>query len=399
MTLAAAVHEPDAPEKLAAALAEASRARQSTIISGAGTKLEWGRTVDRVDRIITTSRLNRIVAHRHGDLTATIQAGAPLTKVNRQLAVRGQWLPIDTAFDEATIGGIIATNDAGALRHRFGTSRDLLIGITLALTDGRIIKAGGHVVKNVAGYDLGRLMSGSFGALAAIVDATFKLLPLPLASRTVVAQFDTAASLSRAAARLSETDLEPLAFDLHVIIPRREYWLLVRFATSPAATEAQASAARASLDVERDGARAHPPAGVVTGAKEEMLWRDHRQDIWKAEGAVVRLSWLPASLPNVLALLEAIAAETRTSIELAGRAAVGAGFLRLNGDDGVQISAIEQLRARPDLVTHVVVLRASVEVKKQVDVWGRGAALDPVYRSLKHTFDPEGILNAGRGPV
>jgi glycolate oxidase FAD binding subunit len=395
MTTAAVVYEPDTPEKLAAALAEASRARQSTIISGAGTKLDWGSLSDHVDCIISTSRLNRIVAHRHGDLTATIQSGAALTKVNRQLAVRGQWLPIDTAFEAATIGGIVATNDAGPLRHRFGTPRDLLIGVTLALTDGRLIKAGGHVVKNVAGYDLGRLMSGSFGALAAIVDATFKLLPVPATSQTVVAQFVDAASLARAVAHFSDTDVEPIAFDVHVIVPRGEYWLLVRFATSPAATDAQVASARALLDAE--GGRA--PSGVLSGADEEPLWRDHRQDVWKPGGAVARVSWLPASLEQVLSSLETIASDTGASIELAARAGVGAGFVRIDGDDRLQTAAIGQLRARADVVNHVVVLRASSSVKQQVDPWGRNPQLDPLYRSLKQTFDPEGILNAGRGPI
>ena len=398
---------PDTPEKLAAALADASRARQSTIISGAGTKLEWGRPLDRVDRIIMTTRLNRIVAHRHGDLTATIQAGASLTRVNRELVGRGQWLPIDTAFDEATIGGIVATNDSGPLRHRFGTPRDLLIGVTLALTDGRIVKAGGHVVKNVAGYDLGRLMSGSFGTLAAIVDATFKLLPVPAVSRTVVSQFADPASLARAVARLSDTGLEPLAFDVHVIVPRGEYWLLTRFATSPAATDAQVSAARSLLDPSTRSARsgqaassggALAPSGVVSDSDEERLWRDHRQDIWKPDGAVVRVSWLPAALGHVLSFLQGIATDTGASLELSARAGVGAGFLRIDGDDRLQMSAIEQLRARGDLVSHVVVLRASPAVKERIDVWGRSAQLNPVYQSLKHTFDPEGILNV-RGPI
>src|SRR4029079_17011760 len=105
--------------------------------------------------------------HRYGDLTATIESGARLTDVNRQLATHGQWLPVDSAFPAATIGGMVATNDSGPLRHRFGTPRALLIGVTLLWADGRIVKAGGTVVKNVAGYDLGRLVSGSFGSLAA----------------------------------------------------------------------------------------------------------------------------------------------------------------------------------------------------------------------------------------
>ena len=116
-------------------------------------------------------------------------AGVPLSRLNTTLAARGQWLPVDSAFAATTVGGMLATNDSGPLRHRFGTPRDLLIGITLALTDGRVVKAGGTVVKNVAGYDLGKLVTGSYGALAAIVDATFKLLPLPHASATLRAVY------------------------------------------------------------------------------------------------------------------------------------------------------------------------------------------------------------------
>jgi glycolate oxidase FAD binding subunit len=263
-------------------------------------------------------------------------------------------------------------------------------------------------VKNVAGYDLGRLMSGSFGTLAAIVDATFKLLPVPAASRTMVAPFGDAASLARAVACIVDSDLEPVAFDVHVIVPRGEYWLVVRFATSPAATEAQISAAQALLDPSTRSARSGQaassggglaPSGVVSDSDEEMLWRDHQHDIWKPDGVVVRLSWLPASLEEVLSLLTRVAADSGVSLELAARAGVGAGFVRIAGDARAQIAAIEQLRARADVATHIVVLRAANEVKQHVDVWGRNPQLESVYRSLKHTLDPEGILNAGRGPV
>src|SRR3954463_3556697 len=109
--------------ELAAALAAASGARRATVISGGGSKLSWGRTPSNVDVVVSTSGLNQVVAHRYGDLTATIEAGATLVDVNRHLATHGQWLPLDTAFPAATIGGIIATNDAGPLRYRFGTPR------------------------------------------------------------------------------------------------------------------------------------------------------------------------------------------------------------------------------------------------------------------------------------
>jgi glycolate oxidase FAD binding subunit len=167
--------EPDTASGLAAALQRASRDRLVTVLRGGGTKLGWGRRPPPIDLLVSTARLNSLLVHRHGDLTATAHAGVTLAQLNRELARHGQWLPVDSAFDGATIGGIVATNDSGPLRHRHGTPRDLLIGVTLAMPDGRLVKAGGHVVKNVAGYDLGKLVSGSFGSLAAIVDATFKL--------------------------------------------------------------------------------------------------------------------------------------------------------------------------------------------------------------------------------
>ena len=165
----------------------ASDGRKSAVIRGAGTKLDWGRPAERVDVVLDMRRLNRVLAHEHGDLTATIEAGATLRDVNQALARHGQWLPLDPPFaDAATIGGILATNDSGPLRHRYGTPRDLVIGIQLATTDGVLSKAGGQVVKNVAGYDLSKLVTGSFGSLAAIVSATFKLSPIPSASKTMI---------------------------------------------------------------------------------------------------------------------------------------------------------------------------------------------------------------------
>src|SRR4030095_5465158 len=222
------------------ALAWASRERLVTVISGGGTKLAWGRTPTAIDLLLMTSRLSQVVAHRHGDLTATVQAGATLREVNQALAREGQWLPIDTAFDAATIGGIVATNDSGPLRSRYGTLRDLLIGITLATTDGRLVKSGGHVVKNVAGYDLSKLMSGAFGSLAGIVDVTVKLSPIPAASRPLQISHETANAMAEDVERLSASQLEPSAFDLQVRLragPEGTPLLLGRFATTPATAQ------------------------------------------------------------------------------------------------------------------------------------------------------------------
>jgi glycolate dehydrogenase FAD-binding subunit len=378
---------PESPEELAQILADASRDRQLIVLRGGGSKLGWGRVPSRVDLVIGTEKLNRLLAHRHGDMTVTAQAGLPLAELNRRVAEHRQYLPIESAFEPATIGGIVATNDSGPTRHRFGTPRDLLIGVTLAMTDGRLVKAGGTVVKNVAGYDLGKLVSGSHGTLAAIVDATFKLLPIPLASTTLVATYADGNALAHDVTVLSGSQVELSAFDMSVSTEGR-WILLMRMASSPAATAAQAAEARRLLT--------SPPA-AVTGDEERSLWGEQIRAPWADGGTVVRLSWLPSKLPAVVALISRIGQSACQVSTFTGRA-IGSGLLRLEGADSAIAAAVGVLRQSDD-VGHVVVLRATPGLKSQVDVWGSASGTLDVARMLKHKFDPADILNAGRGPI
>ena len=181
------VLEPPDVGALASILRAANANGQTVLPRGSGTKLAWGPVSPPIDTVLSTRRLESPIDHRPGDLIATIPAGATLAAVNELLGREHQWLPLDPQVSpDATIGGIVATNDSGPRRQRYGTPRDLIIGVEMALADGRTAKAGGRVVKNVAGYDLSRLLCGSFGSLAVMTSATFKLAPLPAASRTVV---------------------------------------------------------------------------------------------------------------------------------------------------------------------------------------------------------------------
>ena len=420
------VIEPDSAETLALLLAWASHARLSVVLRGHGTKLGWGRRPAAIDLLVSTRRLNRVTAHRHGDLTASVEAGMTIADLNIELARHGQWLPVDPSFADATVGGTIAANDSGPLRHRHGTARDLLIGVRLAMTDGRLVKAGGNVVKNVAGYDLGKLMSGSCGTLAAIVSATFKLAPLPSSSATILAAFREPAGLTRAVAALASSQLEPVAFDVSVTVrltpdttsetgsraptasrdthvvsgvsrtvaatggERLPYGLQVQFASAPDVVETQIDQASRLLAADH--------VQVLNGAAETEAWRGHQALVWGPPGAVIRLSWLPGALPGVLALLEDIGRLGARSVALVARAGVGAGFVRVDADLCTQVQAIEILRAS-DVVGNVVVLRAAPEVKAQADVWGPPGETAALLREVKRAFDPAGILNAGRGPV
>jgi glycolate dehydrogenase FAD-binding subunit len=380
------VAQPDTPHAFADALKHASAERLPTVISGGGTKLSWGRPPATVDLVVSTSRLNRLIAHRHGDLTATVQAGMKLRDLNAALSGEHQWLPIDSAFDDATIGGVVATNDSGPSRHRHGTPRDLVIGITLALTDGRLVKAGGTVVKNVAGYDLGKLVSGSHGTLAGIVDVTFKLVPIPQTSATLVAWYSDAATLARDVAALDATQIEPAAFDIRADDGEAPFQLKLRIATSPAARDAQIAAARALVSAQTT---------ILTDMAEQATWAA-QMDLMSHGDATVRFSWLPSRLPQVLALLAELQ-RTGVRVFFAGRV-LGTGAARLSGDLSALAAFVERLRASSD-VGNVVLLRGSRELKQRVDVWGPERSSDAVARAIKRTLDPAGILNAGRGPI
>jgi glycolate oxidase FAD binding subunit len=385
-----ALLQPETPAALADALRQASAQKQSIVIRGAGTKMDWGRPAGRIDAFLDTRALSKILAHAHGDLTATIEAGASFADVNAALARHGQWLPLDPAFaDRATIGGLLATNDSGPLRHRYGTPRDLVIGVQLATADGTLAKAGGQVVKNVAGYDLGRLVAGSFGSLAAIVSATFKLSPLPKASKTLVVSVADDARLGEIVRQMMASQLEPLAFELRSAEASR-YEIAIRFASLPAVVDAQIAQARALL------APLAPSIDIAEGDAEQTVWRDHNARMWSGDAhhAVVRASWLPANIATALADLKA----SGGAIGLLGRAAVGTGLLRIDGDTDAQARVITRLR-QSSAFGNIVVLRGTDALKAAVDVWGSMGDREPLLASLKRALDPHNTLNAGRGPL
>src|SRR5438067_573242 len=180
------VIEPGAERELAEILRLSNEAGLAVIPRGNGTKLGWGNPPTRADLILSTTRLNEIIEHAWADLTVTVEAGCTIQRLQETLGQHGQRLALDPLWPQhATVGGVLATNDSGALRLRFGALRDLIIGVTLALPDGTLAKSGGKVVKNVAGYDLPKLVTGALGTLGVITRAVFRLHPLPKDTRTL----------------------------------------------------------------------------------------------------------------------------------------------------------------------------------------------------------------------
>src|ERR1700739_2660940 len=202
------VAERDNEQQLAAILSMANEAGIAVIPRGGGTKLDWGNPPKRAELILSTTRLNRILEHAWADLTVTVEAGCTLHYLQTTLAQHGQRLAFDGLWPErATIGGVLSTNDSGALRLRFGALRDLIIVGTLAVPDGPLARSGGKVLKNVAGYDLPKLATGALGTLGVITRAVFRLHPLPRTASTTSCLTDRLSKVEHLIAQLLDSKL------------------------------------------------------------------------------------------------------------------------------------------------------------------------------------------------
>ncbi|HEY7832452.1 MAG TPA: FAD-binding oxidoreductase, partial [Ktedonobacterales bacterium] len=209
------VAEPANEAEVAALLAHAEREGLKVLVRGGGTQLDLGFPPAGGDLLLSLARLDQVVEHAPHDLTVTVQAGMPLAALQAALAPAGQWLALDPALPVgATVGGLIATNASGPRRLRYGGVRDQILGVRVALAGGSVVKGGGKVVKNVAGYDLPKLYTGALGTLGVVVAATFRLYPLPAASRTVALTVPDPAPLGALAQEVTASTLEPTILDI-----------------------------------------------------------------------------------------------------------------------------------------------------------------------------------------
>jgi glycolate oxidase FAD binding subunit len=378
------VLEPTDAAGVAAALQSAAAQNLAVTIRGGGTKaLAPG------EFVLSTTRLTAAVDHVAGDLVATAPAGATLEAVNNVLRREGQWLALDPPrASRATIGGIVATNDSGPRRHRFGTPRDLIIGIEIALVNGHTAKAGGRVVKNVAGYDLSKLLCGSLGSLAVVTSATFKLSPVPPHSQTLVATVSDIRQLGDLALAIADVPVAPTAIELQSP-PHR---LLIRFETTEQAVRRQSELANA-VCVEHGAT-----CGVVSGTAEADAWRAHEGRIFSTDGTILKLAILPTDVAEVLDRIRTSAAERRIEHEVIGRAALGIVLVRLAGDLGAQAATITELRLEATgRGGSAVLLSAPAGLLRDVGRWGPASDATSLMRAVKQQFDPQNTLNPGVG--
>ncbi|HXJ77359.1 MAG TPA: FAD-binding oxidoreductase [Candidatus Methylomirabilis sp.] len=400
-----AVVFPGSKEEVGAVVTLAGEQGVPVLPCGGGTALGIGAPPKGVGIVLGLKRLNRVLEHEPGDLTATVEAGITLDALQAHLGHRGQWLSLDpSSSDRATLGGILASNAAGPRRHLYGTCRDLLIGVTVVGADGTLIRGGGKVVKNVAGYDLPKLFIGSFGTLGVLVEATLRLRPRPDEDRLVVARFERLADAGAAARAVMASDLIPSALELLEDGALRALGL------------GDGAALLFGVDGIRDQVewqcgelvRLLTPLGL-TG------WRDHdgdaRDRLWRQLGdlnekgvedvaAVMKVGVLPTQLPTVMEQAAAVAEKNGLRPALTAHAGIGIATAVLSGG-GPDVNAVVATLTEWRILVkgaggHAVMEWAPLPVKERVPVWDEPGPATRLMKSLKSRLDPRGILNPGR---
>lgn len=354
--------------------------------------LNWGGLVNfpTMGIGVNSSQMNQLIDHAVGDLTVTCEAGMKFKDLQNILAKSGQFLAIDPAYAETvTIGEIVNTANTNSFRQRYGGIRDMLLGISFVRADGELVKAGGRVVKNVAGYDLMKLMTGAYGTLGIISQVTFRLYPLPQSDRTVIIT-GKADAIDVARAKILTSTLTPWSMDIisqGILIKlgiNAEIGLIIRFGGLNQGVDEQISRLAAiaqALNLE---------IKALTGNK---TWQDMQNLFWQSDPAIICKI---GTLPN-LAVTNLLKISSKTpSVALQIHASSGLGILKYESSN-ISIADIQQIRNL--LVStggFLTVLEAPINFKQQFDIWGYAGNATGIMSALKQKFDPQNILNPHR---
>jgi glycolate oxidase FAD binding subunit len=382
-----AVVEPGSEQELAQVLKLANEAGLAVIPRGGATKLSWGNPPKRADVMLSTSRLNRIIEHAWADLTVTVEAGCTIQTLQETLAQRGQRLALDPLWPErATVGGVLSTNDSGALRLRFGALRDLIIGVTLALPDGTLASSGGKVVKNVAGYDLPKLATGALGTLAVITRAIFRLHPLPKETRTISCLAHDVLEAQRLILAIQDSQLAHSALQIRFVEDAQPQ-IDVLFEATEAGLTAQTEQLKSILAP----APLTDPGPIVWKARQELYGAAKRAD---SNSAVAKISILPAQIADAIQTLASVS--TGRARRNAVVQATGIGCVHLEGEPAIIASALKSLRAELESTGGSLWIAHRPAAMLPLEAWGTPGDALPLMCAVKQQFDPKGTLNPGR---
>ena len=392
---------PASVEEVSELLRLARRENWAVIPAGSGMWLDAGNPIGNAVLSISTSRLNNLIEYVPADLVVTAEAGMKLSELNANL--NSQWLPIDPPDDgRATLGGIAATGMPGAQAFGYGAPRHHVIGMRVAMADGRIVKAGGRVVKNVAGYDMCKLFVGSYGTLGMIVELTCKLRPLPAVEITVVAQSPDFMPLVEAARMILGSELLPVAVELispgnsalsDIIASNEQHTLLIRFAGDDETVAYQVKRAAAFVE-------SFKRITTATVSDDARLWFDLAAIPVQHSNRLIWRAAVPRS--KMESLLNAATKRNGNSrVSSLWQASVGDGRLRVEEeltDDVIEkVASLEELRrAANSLGGNLVIENAPLSIKEKFDSWGDAGNASKIMRGIKAQLDGEDTFSPGR---
>ncbi len=387
------VVRPADAEQIGAVLRVCAESGAAVVPWGSGTAMDLGNPPRAADVVVLTDRLSRVTDHDHSNLTVTVQAGITLGDLDRVMGEYRQFLPLEPPRAEvATAGGAVAANLSGPRRMLYGGPRDLVIGMRVLQAHGSFIKMGGKTVKNVAGYDMGKLFVGSLGTLGVITEVTFKVFPLPETSRTVAIWGADLTALVALAGTVLASPLLPAAIsvanhDAAAALGRNTPGLLVRAQGVEAAVE------RHERDIKGWAAQSGVEVETITGDAEVDLWRAVRDFGWNSQRAAIRLITPPGEAPAALDDLQALLPASAGAV-----AHLGTGILWIAAEAAdvtpALMSALRELAVEHS--GHLLLARGPRALKAMGDVWHPEPQSLPVMQALKKTFDPHGIFNPGR---
>ena len=421
-TVQAAIAGPTAPTLVYPATVEELRQvvslahRQSLILlpMGQGSKLSWGGLGNPIDIVVSTARLNRVIEHAVGDFTVTVEAGLKVSELQAMLAKERQFLAVDPAFEtDATVGGIVSTADTGALRQRYGGVRDMLIGVQFVRYDGQVARGGGRVVKNVAGYDLMKLMTGTYGSLGILSELTFRLYPAQTNQRSLIL-LGKSEAIAQATAAARRSGLTPMALDilsaklLPSLLPDSDLGsdattigLVARFQGVAEGVDEQTERL---LTIART-CQLHYQQ--LDNAADLAFWQRCTQVI-KPETVLCKVGIKPSEVTSFVSLVDSLKLDVNGSatveIETRLHASSGLGYVQMDRTQMTDepaidtwVKAIEKMRSHcQNHGGFLSILQAPKALKAALDVWGYTGNALSVMADIKAKFDPSAMLSPNR---
>jgi len=380
---------PQTIEALAEIVKQAAPQKWRMLICGNASKINWGKITQDIQLVVSTQKCDRLVEHAVGDLTVTVEAGMKLADLQLKLRSHQQFLPLDSFYGDATLGGIVATADAGSWRQRYGGVRDLLLGLSFVRADGEIAKAGGRVVKNVAGYDLMKLFTGAYGTLGIITQLTFRLYPWITTSQTILLT-GAAPQIAQATQTIRNSGLTPTAMDLlsasvvQQLDLGSDMGLIIRWQTIPESIEQQI------LQVQAIAQQLDLATSIYQDGLETKLWENCDQivSIPQAETSVTcKIGIAPVAAVSFLAQIG--------DRHILGRIHASSGLGRLQLHTNYEL--LEEMRSHcQQHQGFLSILDAPPTIKQQMDIWGYSGNALKTMKVIKNQFDPQNILNPGR---